>query len=159
MPTPTFVPLSPAMTEARVGAASSQSGLMVGEAVASTSNACAMLLRASGTPTAATSLNIALQRGGYSTGPYTEDTGTPDTGVLDDCIESAEADINSRIGKRYATPVVITSNTERTGRYCCIENDCLKYQWCIYQIPSRGVVVVVVGKSPNDCGSRPFKQT
>jgi phage gp36-like protein len=45
----------------------------------------------------------------------TEETGTPDTGVLDDCIESAEADINSRIGKRYATPVVITANTELTA--------------------------------------------
>ena len=45
----------------------------------------------------------------------TEETGTPDTGVLDDCIESAEADINSRIGKRYATPVTIAGNTELTA--------------------------------------------
>ena len=45
----------------------------------------------------------------------TEETGTPDTAVLDDCIESAEADINSRIGKRYATPVVIAANTELTA--------------------------------------------
>jgi phage gp36-like protein len=45
----------------------------------------------------------------------TEETGIPDTGVLDDCIESAEADINSRIGKRYATPVVVTGNVELTA--------------------------------------------
>lgn len=45
----------------------------------------------------------------------TEETLTPDTAVLDDCIEAAEADINSRIGKRYATPVVVTGNTELTA--------------------------------------------
>ena len=45
----------------------------------------------------------------------TEETGVPDTGVLDDCIEAAEADINSRIGKRYKTPVVISGNTELTA--------------------------------------------
>ena len=42
----------------------------------------------------------------------TEESGTPDTGVLDDCLESAEADINSRIGKRYKTPVTVSGNTE-----------------------------------------------
>ena len=38
------------------------------------------------------------------------DTGTPDTAVEDDCIESAEAEIDSRIGMRYATPVVVSIN-------------------------------------------------
>lgn len=45
----------------------------------------------------------------------TESTGTPDTTVLDDCIENAEGEINSRIGKRYATPVTVSGNTELTA--------------------------------------------
>lgn len=45
----------------------------------------------------------------------THTVGTPDTTVLTDMLESAEGDINSRIGKRYATPVVVTSNTELTA--------------------------------------------
>lgn len=45
----------------------------------------------------------------------TESTGTPSTTVLDDCIENAEGEINSRIGKRYLTPVVVSGNTELTA--------------------------------------------
>jgi len=37
---------------------------------------------------------------------------TPDQDVLTDVIEGAEGDINSRIGKRYATPVDETVDTE-----------------------------------------------
>lgn len=35
--------------------------------------------------------------------------------VLDDCIENAEGEINSRIGKQYATPVTVSGNTELTA--------------------------------------------
>ena len=42
----------------------------------------------------------------------TESTGTPDDDVLTDVVEAAEASINSRIGKRYLTPVVVSGNTE-----------------------------------------------
>lgn len=45
----------------------------------------------------------------------TESTGTPSSTVLDDAIEFAEGEINSRIGKRYATPVVVSGNTELTA--------------------------------------------
>lgn len=45
----------------------------------------------------------------------THTVGTPDATVLTDMLESAEGDINSRIGKRYATPVVVTANTELTA--------------------------------------------
>lgn len=45
----------------------------------------------------------------------TEDTGTPDSAVLDDVLEGAEGSINSRIGKRYLTPVVVSGNTELTA--------------------------------------------
>ena len=45
----------------------------------------------------------------------THTVGTADTDVLTDMLESAEGDINSRIGKRYATPVTVSGNTELTA--------------------------------------------
>lgn len=42
----------------------------------------------------------------------TEETGTPDTDVLDDCIESAEAEINTWIAQRFQTPVDVSLDTE-----------------------------------------------
>jgi len=42
----------------------------------------------------------------------TADTGVPDDDVLTDCVESAEAEINTRLAKRYATPVDTTVDTE-----------------------------------------------
>lgn len=42
----------------------------------------------------------------------TEETGTPDTDVLTDCIESAEAEINTWIAQRVATPVDVSVDTE-----------------------------------------------
>lgn len=45
----------------------------------------------------------------------TESTGTPDPLVLADALEAAEGAINSRLAKRYATPVVVSGNTELTA--------------------------------------------
>lgn len=75
--TPVFVPMSPAVTVDRVGAASSEAGLCVGEATANTANSGALQLRPSGTPTAAVSLDVVATRGGYATGSYIDGAGIP----------------------------------------------------------------------------------
>lgn len=77
MSTPIFVPLAPAMTVERIGAASSEAGLCIGEAVPDDANEGALQIRGSGDPDAATSLDIVATRGGYATGPYLADVGTP----------------------------------------------------------------------------------
>lgn len=45
----------------------------------------------------------------------TESTGVPDPLVLADALEAAEGAINSRLAKRYATPVAVSGNTELTA--------------------------------------------
>lgn len=45
----------------------------------------------------------------------THTVGTPDATVLTDFLESAEGAINTRVAKRYATPVVVSGNTELTA--------------------------------------------
>ena len=45
----------------------------------------------------------------------TDSSPTPDTAVEDDCIEAAEAEIDTRIGQRYATPVVVAGNASLTA--------------------------------------------
>lgn len=42
----------------------------------------------------------------------TEATGTADAGVLADCLEDAEAEINTWIAQRYKTPVDVSVDTE-----------------------------------------------
>lgn len=77
MSTPIFVPLAPAMTSDRIGAASSEAGLCIGEATPDDANTGALQIRGSGEPDAATSLDVVATRGGYATGPYLADVGTP----------------------------------------------------------------------------------
>lgn len=75
MASPIFCPLSPALTVTRVGAASDETGLVPGTIEASDSNEGALLLRASGTPTGSTAVDLALVTGGTATGPATQTVG------------------------------------------------------------------------------------
>lgn len=77
MASPIFCPLSPALTVIRVGAASDETGFVPGTIEASDSNEGALLLRASGTPTGSTAVDLALVTGGIATGPATQTVGLP----------------------------------------------------------------------------------
>lgn len=77
MSSPIFCKLSPAMTVGRMGAASDEGNLSFSEVAASTSNTGALQVRASGVPSAATSVLVRLVSGGIATGPTTQTEGIP----------------------------------------------------------------------------------
>jgi hypothetical protein len=68
-------------TPDRVHSASTEDGITTAEPVADTANAGALGLRSSGTPTAATAVDIALQAGGLPMGFSTVETGIPGAAV------------------------------------------------------------------------------
>lgn len=77
MADPIFCMLTPGMTVDRIGAASDQAGLASGTVEPADGNEGALQLRASGTPTATTAINLALVNGGIATGMSTQSDGVP----------------------------------------------------------------------------------
>lgn len=75
MPTPIFLRQHPAVTAARIAAASSEDGLGTSSVTADSTNRGAMILRMSGTPNGSGDLNVHVQDGGHAVGYCTESDG------------------------------------------------------------------------------------